>query len=105
MEKIPRPNPNTSLFSIDIIQVPLAHPELAKIVARPRIFKDAQTGAINGLWKRGNHGQGTQTTEATDQCHDITVFAAVGLAAGACSGNGILLDIHDPLNPVRVDCR
>ncbi len=100
--KDPSADPNTSLFSIDIIQVPLAHPELAKIVARPRIFKDAQTGAINGLWKRGNHGQGTQTTEATDQCHDITVFAAAGLAAGACSGNGILLDIHDPLNPVRV---
>ena len=29
----------------------------------------------------------------TNQCHDITVFPEVGLAAGACSGNGILLDI------------
>ena len=52
----PTANPNTSLFSIDIIKVPLAHPELAKIVSSPRIFTDAQTGAINGLWKRGNHG-------------------------------------------------
>ena len=99
----PSANPNTSLFSIDIIKVPLAHPELAKIVSSPRVFADAQTGAINGLWKRGNHGQGTQTTEGTDKCHDITVYAAVGLAAGACSGNGILLDIRDPLNPVRID--
>jgi hypothetical protein len=99
----PAANPNTSLFSIDIIKVPLAHPELAKIVSSPRLFTDAQTGAINGLWKRGNHGQGTQTTEGTDKCHDITVYAAIGLAAGACSGNGILLDIHDPLNPVRID--
>jgi hypothetical protein len=99
----PAVNPNTSKFSIDIIKVPLAHPELAKIVSSPRIFSDAQTGAINGLWKRGNHGQGTQTTEGTDKCHDITVYAAIGLAAGACSGNGILLDIHDPLNPVRID--
>jgi hypothetical protein len=99
----PAANPNTSLFSIDIIKVPLAHPELAKIVSSPRIFTDAQTGAINGLWKRGNHGQGTQTTEGTDKCHDITVYAAIGLAAGACSGNGILLDIHDPLHPVRID--
>jgi hypothetical protein len=39
----------------------------------------------------------------TNQCHDITVFPDVGLAAGACSGNGILLDIHDPVHPVRLD--
>ena len=95
--------PNTSLFSIDIIQVPLAHPELAKIVSSPRIFTDAQTGAINGLWKRGNHGEGTQTTSGTDKCHDITVYSAMGLAAGACSGNGLLLDIRDPVHPVRID--
>src|SRR5271167_1771913 len=75
----PAANPNTSRFSIDIIQVPLAHPELAKIVSSPRIFTDAQTGAINGLWKRGNHGEGTQTTSGTDKCHDITVYAAIGL--------------------------
>ena len=99
----PAANPNTSLFSIDIIRVPLAHPELAKIVSSPRIFTDAQTGAINGLWKRGNHGEGTQTTAGTDKCHDITVYSAMGLAAGACSGNGILLDIHDPAHPVRID--
>jgi hypothetical protein len=99
----PTANPNTSLFSIDIIRVPLAHPELAKIVSSPRIFTDSQTGAINGLWKRGNHGPGTQTTSGTDKCHDITVYAAVGLAAGACSGNGILLDIRNPVNPVRID--
>jgi hypothetical protein len=95
--------PNTSLFSIDIIKVPLAHPELAKIVSSPRIFTDANTGAINGLWKRGNHGEGTQTTSGTDKCHDITVYSAIGLAAGACSGNGLLLDIHDPAHPVRLD--
>ncbi len=39
----------------------------------------------------------------TNQCHDITVFPEIGLAAGACSGNGILLDIHDPVHPVRLD--
>ncbi len=99
----PAADPDTSLFSIDIIKVPLAHPELAKIVSSPRIFTDAQTGAVNGLWKRGNHGEGTQTTSGTDKCHDITVYSAVGLAAGACSGNGLLLDIHDPAHPVRID--
>ncbi len=98
----PATNPNTSLFSIDIIKVPLAHPEQAKIVSSPRIFTDTQTGAINGLWKGGKHGEGTQTTSQTDKCHDITIYSAIGLAAGACSGNGILLDIHDPTHPVRL---
>jgi hypothetical protein len=99
----PSANPDTALFRIDIIKVPLAHPEQAKIVNSPRIFSDEQTGAMNGLWKGGNHGDGTQTTNVTNMCHDITVYSAMGLAAGACSGNGILLDIHDPVNPKRID--
>jgi hypothetical protein len=99
----PEDNPNTALFRIDIIKVPLAHPEQAKIVSSPRIFTDTQSGAINGLWKGGKHGEGTQTTSETDKCHDITIFAAAGLAAGACSGNGILLDISNPVNPRRID--
>ena len=98
----PVANPNTALFRIDIIKVPLAHPELAKIVSSPRIFTDTQTGAMNGLWKGGNHGEGTQTTSGTNQCHDITIYSAIGLAAGACSGNGILLDISKPAAPVRI---
>jgi hypothetical protein len=98
----PDANPGTALFRIDIIKVPLAHPELAKIVSSPRIFSDARTGALNGLWKGGNHGEGSQTTSSTDKCHDITIFASAGLAAGACSGNGILLDISKPENPVRI---
>ncbi len=98
----PEANPDTALFRIDIIKVPLAHPEQAKIVSSPRIFADAQTGAMNGLWKGGNHGEGTQTTSGTDKCHDITIYSALGLAAGACSGNGILLDISNPVNPVRI---
>jgi len=98
----PDKNPNTALFRIDIIKVPLAHPELAKIVSSPRIFADQQTGALNGLWKGGDHGEGTQKTSVTDKCHDITVYSAIGLAAGACSGNGIVLDISNPVNPVRI---
>lgn len=98
----PDKNPNTALFRIDIIKVPLAHPELAKIVNSPRIFADEQTGALNGLWKGGDHGEGTQKTSITDKCHDITVYSAVGLAPGACSGNGILLDISNVVNSVRI---
>jgi hypothetical protein len=101
--KDPKEDPNTALFSIDVIQVPLAAPQNAKIVNRPRIFMDTASGNVAGLWPGGNHGEGTQSSRATNQCHDITVFPEVGLAAGACSGNGILLDIRDPKNPVRLD--
>ncbi|MGC2802234.1 MAG: hypothetical protein WCA41_10390 [Candidatus Acidiferrum sp.] len=31
------------------------------------------------------------------------MYSAIGLAAGACSGNGILLDVKDPVHPKRVD--
>ncbi|MFN8058573.1 MAG: hypothetical protein U0Q12_05360 [Vicinamibacterales bacterium] len=99
----PKDDPNTALFSIDVIQVPLAAPERSRIVNRPRVFADPTTGAVNGLWLGGDHGPGTQKTSVTNQCHDITVFPEVGLAAGACSGNGILLDISDPVHPVRLD--
>src|SRR5438046_297758 len=91
----PDEDPNTSLFSIDVIQVPIAAPQNAKIVNRPRIFADVATGAIAGLNKGGDSGPGTQKMSETNQCHDITVFPEVGLAAGACSGNGLLLDIRD----------
>jgi hypothetical protein len=96
-------DPNTSLFSIDVIEVPLAAPEQARIVNQPRIFMDEKTGALGGLWQGGNHGPGTQTSRLTTQCHDITVYSEIGLAAGACAGNGILMDISDPRNPKRLD--
>ncbi|MDQ3009321.1 MAG: hypothetical protein M3X11_01255 [Acidobacteriota bacterium] len=97
----PDKDPNTSLFRIDVIKVPLAAPQTAKVVSSPRVFIDPRTNAINGLSNGGSHG--TQKPADSDQCHDITVYSSLGLAAGACSGNGILLDIKDPVNPKRVD--
>ena len=99
----PNDFPTTALFSIDVIQVPLAAPETARIVNRPRIFADPETGSLAGLWQGGDHGEGTQNSRMTTQCHDITVFSELGLAAGACAGNGMLLDISDPVNPERLD--
>jgi hypothetical protein len=93
----------TALFSVDVIEIPLADPSKARIVKSPRVFADTATGEIAGLWRGGDHGEGTQRTSPTDHCHDITVFPAKGIAAGACSGNGILFDIRDPLNPKRID--
>jgi len=99
----PEEDPNTSLFRIEVIRVPLSAPEEARVVAEPRIFADPETGAVAGLWRGGDHGEGTQGTSETNQCHDITVYPELGLAAGACSGNGILLDISDPEDPIRID--
>lgn len=93
----------TALFSIDVIAIPVANPAAARIISSPRVFADNETGEIAGLWEGGDHGDGTQRTSTTNQCHDITVFPALNLAAGACSGNGILMDISDPMNPVRID--
>jgi hypothetical protein len=99
----PDKDPNTSLFRIDVIKVPVAAPEQAKVVSSPRVFIDARSGAMNGLNNGGSHGKGAEKPADTNQCHDITVYSAIGLAAGACSGNGILLDIKDPVHPKRVD--
>lgn len=100
----PDKDPNTALFRIDVIKVPLAAPQTAAIVNSPRVFIDPRTGAIAGLTNGGTHGEnGMEPPSPTNQCHDITVYSAIGLAAGACSGNGILLDIKDPVHPKRVD--
>ncbi len=108
---------NPTQWRIDVIKVPLAAPETASIVSQPRIFTDPETGAFNGLQNTPPLQQG-QTPRPdqlhpsgvpyaplpnTNTCHDITAYPAIGLAAGACQGNGILLDISNPVNPVRLD--
>jgi hypothetical protein len=95
----PDKDPNTALFRIDIIKVPLAAPQDSKVVNSPRIFGDQTT--IAALKSAATHGTGRPAE--TDQCHDITAYPELGLAAGACSGNGIILDIKDPVNPKRLD--
>ena len=155
-------DPNSALFRIEVIRVPLAHPEQAKIVSSARIFNDLTAPPMHGtayadtangaaaqaarrtLGRMGmaatataadsdraarlvaemqsSHSDPMRTRVITDsltalglrvrapgpprsgpsQCHDITVYPAMGLAAGACSGYGILLDIKDPVHPVRL---
>jgi len=99
----PFENPESALFRIEVIEIPMDRPEDARIINRPFIFADPDTGVLAGLWEGGDHGPDTQDTRETNQCHDITTFPEMGLAAGACSGNGILLDISDPTNPSRID--
>ncbi|MEL7480737.1 MAG: DUF305 domain-containing protein [Pseudomonadota bacterium] len=93
----------TALFRIDVIEIPVASPGEARIVDSPAVFADPETGQIAGLWAGGDHGDDTQETYRTDQCHDITVFPELQIAAGACSGNGIIFDISDPMKPKRID--
>jgi hypothetical protein len=99
----PDKDPNTALFRIEVIKVPVAAPQEAKVVSSPRVFIDPRTGALNGLSNGGSHDKNEEKPADTNQCHDITVYSAIGLAAGACSGNGILLDIKDPVHPKRLD--
>jgi hypothetical protein len=170
----PDKDPNSALFRIEVIKVPLAHPEQAAIVSSPRIFNDLVapvrhgeapediaanakaiaaakasggfTGVIFGTERviparmitplldsivKARNGTGAPTAADSaalraalpamiarmtgeqpnasgprpgpTQCHDITVYPAVGLAGGACEGYGFLLDIRDPAHPVRID--
>ena len=99
----PFENPDSALFRIEVIEIPMDRPQESRIINRPFIFSDLQTGVLAGLWEGGDHGPETQSTRRTNQCHDITTFPQIGLAAGACAGNGILLDISNPSNPERID--
>jgi hypothetical protein len=98
-------DPNTALYTIVVIKVPLAHPDQAIVVNSPRIFSDPKTGAIDALVVGGSHGEHTERITAIRGCHDITVYSEIGLAAGACSGNGILLNISDPVHPIRIEAK
>jgi hypothetical protein len=171
----PDKDPNSALFRIEVIKVPLAHPEQAAIVSSPRIFNDLkgppthgettaekaeQAEAVAEAKRKGGYtavifgeetvapdgwvaGQlativkergGTGNPTAADsaelhkrlpdiirkmlggadpngprpagngpsQCHDITLYPAIGRAGGACGGYGLLLDISDPAHPVRL---
>jgi hypothetical protein len=99
---------NPTQWRIDVIKVPLAAPQTAAIVSQPRIFTDPVTGAFNGLQNTLSgalHPSGIPYSPLpnTNTCHDITAYPELEIAAGACGGNGILLDISDPVNPVRLD--
>jgi hypothetical protein len=113
----PDQDPNSALFRIEVIKVPLANPQQARIVSSPRIFNDlaaaprhaepvdtsaaARAAAAQRAARPQRPGAGGPRTGPT-QCHDITVYPAVGLAGGACGGYGLLLDIRDVANPKRL---
>jgi hypothetical protein len=97
----PDEDPNSIRFRIEVIQVPLAAPQNARVVTAP--------GILAGLGAQPRRGlTAEEAAEAAQrggpvQCHDITTYPAVGLAGGACGGYGVLLDIRDVRNPRRLD--
>ncbi len=97
-----RADDRTALFRIDVIEIPVDDPSKSRIIDSPAVFADPESG-LAGLWQGGDHGDGTQDTSETNQCHDITVSPAAKIAAGACSGNGIIFDISNPRKPKRID--
>jgi hypothetical protein len=124
----PENSPNSSQFRIEVIKVPVAHPEQAARVSQPHIFQDLAAPPVNSARStqdsienanrpaRGGRGGapggaaggraggrgGPRIRQGPTQCHDITVYPAIGFAGGACGGYGLLLDIRDPANPKRV---
>jgi hypothetical protein len=113
----PEEDPNSALFRIEVIQVPLANPEQARIVSSPRIFEEldapprhaelpadvAARGGRGGRGGGGGRGGPPPARTGPTQCHDITVYPAIGYAGGACGGYGLLLDISDVANPRRLN--
>jgi hypothetical protein len=107
----PEEDPNSALFRIEVIQVPLAAPAQAKIVSSPRIFNDLTAPARHAEpdppragrgGAGGGRGGAPRPRTGPTQCHDITVYPAIGLAGGACGGYGLLLDIRDAAHPSRI---
>ncbi len=166
---MPEEDPNTALFRIEVIRVPLDDPSQAAVVSSPRIFddldapprhgpspadfeaaeearaqgrfvttvrgqprilRDRQVAAYMRQWMEDEGREGDPTAQDSadfrealpdfmaarnrargiipqarrgpTQCHDITLYPEIGLAGGACGGYGLLLDITDPINPVRI---
>ena len=72
---------------ISVVKISMANPEAAALVGTPVLFPG------------GGNPEGNYSTE-TSGCHDITAYPAKDIAAGACMGDGILMDISDREHPV-----
>lgn len=80
------PNCQPPHDSISVVKVPVAKPAQARVVSEPVLFPDGGT-------------TGDDYSSDTSGCHDITAYPAKNLAAGACMGDGILLDITNRAAP------
>ena len=114
-------DPTNSLYQLDIIKVPLDHPEQAAVIPGARIFTglDAVPGVRHVLrsggpppsggsprtWRRPTRRSANGRTwlhTGPRNCHDVTAYPAMHLLAAACSSHAILVDISNPEKPVRL---
>jgi len=104
----PDEDPNSALFRIEVIQVPLANPARARIVTSPRVFTEMTAAPMRSAEEEARRARGrlpepvNGVRPGPNQCHDITTYPAAGYAGGACQGYGILLDIRDVDQPRRL---
>jgi hypothetical protein len=100
-------DPNNSLFRLDVIKVPLAHPEQADVVTGARIFTNMIAAPRRGgaAGRGGRGGEGAPALTGPRNCHDVTAYPAYNLLAGACASYGLLVDISNPEKPVRLDAK
>jgi len=111
-------DPTNSLYMLDIIKVPLDHPEKAAVIPGARIFTGldaapdcatlcAPTDPNHPAVRRIRGGPDSATMAALmhtgpHNCHDVTAYPAMHLLAAACSSHAILVDITNPEKPVRL---
>ena len=111
-------DPTNSLYQLDIIKVPLDHPERAAVIPGARIFTglegspDCVTFCAPPDTRRRARGAAAQAgapNGAQDplhtgprNCHDVTAYPAMHLLAAACSSHAIMVDISNPEKPVRL---
>jgi hypothetical protein len=101
-----------SLFRLDVIKVPLDHPENAEVVTGARIFTGLGVAPHAAsrpprAFRRPGADSSAPPPPPTGprNCHDVTAYPAVHLLAGACGSYGLLVDISNPEKPVRLDAK
>jgi hypothetical protein len=96
---------NNSLFRLDVIRVPLAHPEQSAVVTGARLFTGlgAAPRAAGRPSRTPRAGEAPTPPTGPRNCHDVTAYPAMNLLAGACASYGLLVDISNPMKPVRLD--
>ena len=97
-------DPTNSLYRLDVIRVPLAHPEQAAVVTGARIFTGLDPAPrAEGRPERRNRDGTPRIPRGPWNCHDVTAYPAEHLLAGACASYGLLVDVSNPMKPVRLD--
>ena len=90
-------NCKTPHDEISVVAVPDAAPATASVVAEPVLFPDG--GFAGGRTAPSKAFPTGRNLSAISGCHDITAYPSKGIAAGACLGQGVLIDIRKPLAP------